>query len=86
MQPSGHGFIKTAMIDRHAELGVEVSGHFFFEALGGGDDGLFAGLLAARIVAASGSALADLIRPIERPAITPDLRIPLPGTHACGPI
>ena len=79
MQPSGHGFIKTAMLERQADLGVEVSGHFFFKALGGGDDGLFAGLLTAHIVAASGVSLAGLIQPIGWPAITPDLRVPFTG-------
>jgi phosphomannomutase/phosphoglucomutase len=78
MQPSGHGFIKTAMIDSQADLGVEASGHYFFKALGGGDDGLFVSLVAALVVAGSGSTLAELIRPIGWPAITPDLRVPLP--------
>ena len=45
MQPSGHGFIKTMMLDRAAELGVEVSGHHFFGVLSGGDDGLFTALV-----------------------------------------
>ncbi len=93
MQPSGHGFIKTAMIDTQADLGVEVSGHYFFKALGGGDDGLFVSLIAAHTIAASGSSLADLVRPIGWPAITPDLRIPITAdsadllsriAHACG--
>jgi phosphomannomutase/phosphoglucomutase len=77
MQPSGYGFIKTAMIERQADLGVEASGHFFFKALHGGDDGLFAALLTGHILAASGIALADLIRPIGWPPITPELRIPI---------
>jgi phosphomannomutase / phosphoglucomutase len=79
MQPSGHGFIKTTMIDRRADLGVEVSGHFFFKALHGGDDGLFATLLMSHILAASGASLSELISPIPWPKITPDLRCPLPS-------
>jgi phosphomannomutase / phosphoglucomutase len=82
MQPSGHGFIKTMMIDREADLGVEVSGHFFFKALRGCDDGLFATLLMAHILASSGATMSELIRPIPWPLITPDLRIPLtPGAE-----
>lgn len=80
MQPSGHGFIKTTMIDTHADFGVEVSGHYFFNVLCGGDDGLFAGLVVARLVATSGKSLADLVAPIGWPAITPDLRIPVDGS------
>jgi phosphomannomutase/phosphoglucomutase len=82
MQPSGHGFIKTAMIHRQADLGVEVSGHYFFRALRGGDDGLLVALLAAYLVAHLGLSLAQLIEPIGWPAITPDLRIPLAGDKA----
>ncbi len=96
MQPSGYGFIKTAMIQRQADLGVEASGHYFFRALDGGDDGLFVALLLAHLVAGSGLSLAELIEPIGWPAITPDLRLPLPGdaaaileqiaAHCCGEV
>ncbi len=79
MQPSGHGFIKTAMIQNRADLGVEVSGHYFFRALRGGDDGLFAALVVARVLARLKKPLADLIQAIGWPAITPDLRIPFRG-------
>ena len=82
MQPSGHGFIKTAMIRLQADLGVEVSGHYFFRALGGGDDALFVALLAAHLVARCGLSLGEMIGPIGWPAITPDLRIPLVGDGA----
>ena len=61
---------------------MEVSGHYFFRALEGGDDGLFAALLVAHLVAGSGLSLAELIAPIGWPAITPDLRLPLPGDAA----
>jgi phosphomannomutase/phosphoglucomutase len=79
MQPSGHGFIKSTMIDHHAELGVEVSGHFFFQALRGGDDGLFTALVITRLLARTARPLADLLAEIGWPAITPDLRIPFEG-------
>jgi phosphomannomutase/phosphoglucomutase len=79
MQPSGYGFIKTAMIQNQADLGVEVSGHYFFKALSGGDDGLFAALAVARLLAKSKKPLADWIQAIGWPTITPDLRIPFQG-------
>jgi phosphomannomutase/phosphoglucomutase len=82
MQPSGYGFIKSAMIQNHADLGVEVSGHYFFKALGGGDDGLFAALVVARLLAQSKKPLADWIQEIGWPTITPDLRIPFQGDAA----
>jgi phosphomannomutase/phosphoglucomutase len=82
MRPSGYGFIKSTMIDTRAEMGVEASGHHFFGVLDGGDDGLFTALVALEIVRRTGTTLADLIRPIGWPAITPDLRIPFSGDTA----
>jgi phosphomannomutase/phosphoglucomutase len=79
MRPSGYGFIKTTMIERQADLGVEVSGHHFFRALAGGDDGLFTALVVLNLVRRLRSRLADLVRPFGWPAITPDLRIPFTG-------
>jgi phosphomannomutase/phosphoglucomutase len=79
MQPSGYGFIRTAMLELRAELGVEVSGHHFFGALDGGDDGLFTALVVLRLLRRTGKRLAELIEPIGWPAITPDLRVPYEG-------
>jgi len=77
MQPSGYGFIKSMMIDRRADMGLEVSGHHFFKVLGGGDDGLFTALLLVFLLNRLGNPLAKLIEAIGWPAISPDLRIPL---------
>ena len=75
MEKSGHTFIKTALLKRHAVLGGEISGHFFFGALGR-DDGLYAALLMAHLVAGSGRSLADLVDSVPRYPITPDIRLP----------
>jgi len=77
MQPSGYGFIKSMMIDRQADMGLEVSGHHFFKVLGGGDDGLFTALLLIFLLSRLHKPLAELIEAIGWPAISPDLRIPL---------
>jgi phosphomannomutase len=80
MQPSGHGFIKTAIIDRQADLGVEVSGHHFYGGdLRGADDGLLTALIVCRLVRQSGRPLSQWIEPYPWPAITPDLRIRYDG-------
>jgi phosphomannomutase/phosphoglucomutase len=76
MQPSGYGFIKAKMIECQADLGVEVSGHHFYAALGGGDDGLFTALVLLGLLHAKGQSLAELRAPLGWPTITPDLRIP----------
>jgi len=82
MQPSGYGFIKTAMLERRAELGVEVSGHHFYGALNGGDDGLFTALVVLGLLRRTGKRLAELIEPIGWPTITPDVRVPYEGDAA----
>ncbi len=79
MQPSGYGFIRSTMIDRKADFGVEVSGHYFFETLGGGDDGLYAALVLLATLAYRNRSLAEEISQVGWPAITPDLRIPFRG-------
>jgi phosphomannomutase/phosphoglucomutase len=82
MQPSGYGFIKSAMLELQAELGVEASGHHFFGALGGGDDGLFTALVVLGLLRRTGKRLAELIAPLGWPAITEDLRVPYEGDAA----
>jgi phosphomannomutase / phosphoglucomutase len=82
MQKSGYGFIKSAMIEHHAEIGVEASGHHFFGRLAGGDDGLFTALVILEVLQQVGMTLADLTAPIGWPAITPDLRVPFLGDAA----
>ena len=65
-EKSGHAFIKKRFLDNGAAVAGEVSGHFFFGELGY-DDGLFAGL-----------SMAELVADIVCPPITPDLRMACP--------
>lgn len=81
MERSGHAFIKTSLLRERAVMAGEISGHFFFEELGG-DDGIYAGLLMAKILAEGslGSVkLGILIDQFPPYFITPDLRIPYEG-------
>jgi phosphomannomutase/phosphoglucomutase len=75
-EKSGHSYIRRRMILDQADLGGEVSGHFFFRSLNGSDDGLYSSLLVAQIVEQSGHSLATLTRGLARHQITPDLRLP----------
>ena len=76
-EKSGHAFIKKRFLENNAALAGEVSGHFFFGELGY-DDGLFAGLLMADLIARSGKALSEMVQGIVCPPITPDIRIACP--------
>jgi phosphomannomutase/phosphoglucomutase len=75
MERSGHSFIKRQMIEMDCLFGCEVSGHYFFRELGGGDDGLFTALLVSRMVADCG-ALGMLRKSVPPVFATPDLRLP----------
>jgi len=75
VERSGHAFIKRAMMDRNALFGCELSGHYFYRELQGGDDGLFSALLLAEIVQRHG-ALGSLTAELPEVFITPDLRVP----------
>ena len=74
---SGHAFIKRRFLEVGAAIAGEVSGHFFFAELGY-DDGLYAGLMMAEILGASGSRLSRLTGDIVCPPITPDIRVHCP--------
>ena len=73
-EKSGHAFIKKRFLENGAALAGEVSGHFFFGELGY-DDGLFAALVMAELIAKSGSTLGEMTQNIVCPPITPDIRI-----------
>lgn len=74
---SGHAFIKRRFLEVGAALAGEVSGHFFFGELGY-DDGLFAALTMADLLASADRTLSEMVEEIVCPPITPDLRIPCP--------
>lgn len=78
LERSGHTYIKTRMIQECARFGGEVSGHFFYRELEGGDDGLYSAVLMTGIVAVNGS-LSRLASAVPSYAITPDIRLKVHG-------
>ncbi|MGQ9525126.1 MAG: phosphomannomutase/phosphoglucomutase [Armatimonadota bacterium] len=83
MERSGHAFIKARMIREQAAFGAEISGHFFYDRLSGGDDGLYSALVMMDLVARHGS-LADMAGSVPTYHITPDIRIPAEGLDVPG--
>lgn len=77
VERSGHAFIRARMIETGAPFGAEVSGHYFFGELDGGDDGLFTACRLIAHLAASGKSLSELRRACPPVYITPDLRVPV---------
>jgi len=76
-QRSGHAFIRTSMIDRDGLLGAEISGHYFYGELEGGDDGLFTACRILRYLGEEGKSLAEMRRSCPLFFTTPDLRLKL---------
>lgn len=74
-EKSGHAFIKRRLLSERAALAGEISGHYFFEALGG-DDALYATLLLIKILDELGQHFAAAMDTVPAYPITPDLRIP----------
>jgi phosphomannomutase len=76
MERSGHTFVKRRMIQEACLLGCEISGHYFFRELNGGDDGLFTALFVSEMVRRNGSLYRQ--RQTAPPIyVTPDLRLPI---------
>jgi phosphomannomutase/phosphoglucomutase len=75
VERSGHTFIRNRMLASGAPFGAEISGHYFFRDLGGGDDGLFAACRMIAFLASSGKTLSQMRRKSPKVYMTPDLRV-----------
>ncbi|MCC6127528.1 MAG: hypothetical protein IT426_21435 [Pirellulales bacterium] len=78
VERSGHTFIRAKMAETGAIFGAEVSGHYFFEALGGGDDAFYAACRLIAHLARAEQPLSKLRRECPSIYITPDLRLFVP--------
>jgi len=72
---SGHAFIRTRMIETRALFGAEISGHYFYGALHGGDDGLYTACRMLVHLAGRGESLTALRKECPPVHMTPDLRL-----------
>jgi len=77
-EKSGHAYIKRRMIEEDALFGAEVSGHYFYRELGGGDDGLFSALFMLEIILDENKDLSELKAGVPPYFITEDIRLPVP--------
>jgi phosphomannomutase / phosphoglucomutase len=75
---SGHAFIRAKMAETGALFGAEVSGHYFFHALDGGDDGFYTACRMIAHLARTGAPLSKLRRNCPTIYITPDMRLYVP--------
>ena len=77
VERSGHTFIRGRMLQSKAIFGAEISGHYFFRTLEGGDDGLFAACQMIAHLARCKVTLAELRRMCPPVHVTPDVRVPV---------
>jgi phosphomannomutase/phosphoglucomutase len=77
MERSGHSLFRRTFLAHNSTIAGEISGHFFFRELGQ-DDGIYAALRLAKIVADSKISLSALTGTVNKTTITPDIRIPWP--------
>lgn len=76
MWMTGHAHIKTKMAKVNAKFGGEASGHLFFaDEYYGYDDGIYAALRLAHIVALSGKKLSAMIDALPKIFASPEIRI-----------
>jgi phosphomannomutase len=75
VERSGHAFLRTRMRDTAALFGAEASGHYFYRALEGCDDGLYTACLVMAHLIRTGQTLAELRRACPAVFMTPDLRV-----------
>jgi len=76
LERTGHAFMRGRMVSDQASLGLDACGHYFFEELSGGDDGLFAALFVLDLLQSRAVSLAQLRRTLPQIHATPELRIP----------
>ena len=77
VERSGHAFIRTRMCATQSLFGAEISGHYFYQALDGGDDGLYTACRAIGYLAQTGRSLSELRKECPPVFISPDLRVSL---------
>lgn len=79
MWMTGHAHIKTKLAETGAKFAGEASGHIFFaDEYFGYDDGIYAALRLARIVAESGKKLSELVDALPPIIASPEIRIDCP--------
>lgn len=78
VERSGHAFIRTRMRETNALFGAEISGHYFYRDLNGGDDGLYTACILIAHLAQCPRPLSELRRKCPAVYMTPDLRVSVP--------
>ncbi|MBN2578598.1 MAG: hypothetical protein JXB10_06360 [Pirellulales bacterium] len=79
VERSGYAFLRTRMRESGSLFGADLSGHYFYQALQGGDDGLYTACRLIAFLAQSGLKMSELRRGCPPVFITPDLCLAVPS-------
>lgn len=74
-EKSGHAYLRTRMIGSGALFGAEISGHYFYDELDGGDDGLFTACRMIAHLGRSEKSLAAFRQACPIVHLTPEIRV-----------
>lgn len=74
---SGHAYMKKSVITHAANLGIEVSGHYFSGALDGRDDPLYSALEICSYLAGDGQPMSAVLNGFPPMIMTEDIRVAL---------
>lgn len=77
VERSGHVFLWARMLASGALFGAEISGHYFYRELRGGDDALYTACRMIDYLARRGQTLAELRRSFPEVFVTPELQLPV---------
>jgi phosphomannomutase len=81
IERSGHAFLRARMLQSNALFGAETSGHYFYRALGGSEDGLYTACLVIEHLTRSGEKLSEIRRDCPAAFMTPELRLRVPAVE-----
>ena len=79
VERSGHAFLRTRMAETGAVFGADLSGHYFYRSMGGGDDALYTACRLIAYLSRSGKTLSELRRACPSLYMTPELRVAVPA-------
>ena len=77
----GHSYIKSIMAETGAAFGGEHSGHYYFRRNYRADSGLIAAMVILEQLCMSGSALSELLRPLNRYSSSGEINTKVADVH-----
>lgn len=79
MWKTGHSILKAKMIEEHAPLAGEMSGHIFFQdGWYGFDDGIYVGARLTSILSEDDRTVSEIFHALPQTVNTPELKLPMP--------